>query len=125
MAWNAAGMPLNKIVVGVPFYGHNMTSIESMANNTGTEEFNLVVGGNTGNNCLGGGFSTSITWDVIVTYLYPNLTTAIEPWIRKFDTISRSPWLTNSVTNMYISYVYKITHSAYDKKIKRFLVGQV
>jgi GH18 family chitinase len=103
MAWNAAGMPLSKIVVGVPFYGHNMTSIESMANNTGTEEFNLVVGGNNDNNCAGGGFSTSIDWTLIVTYLYPNLTTAIEPWIRKFDTISRSPWLTNSVTNMYIS----------------------
>jgi GH18 family chitinase len=98
-------MPIDQIVVGTPFYGHNMTSIQSMAKNSGVHEYNLVVGGNTGHNCNGGGFSTETGWTDIIPYLYENRTTAIPPWVRKFDTITRTPWLTNSVTNEFISYV--------------------
>ncbi|CAO3669683.1 unnamed protein product [Umbelopsis vinacea] len=102
--WNKAGMPISQIVVGTPFYGHNMTSIKSMAKNQGTHEYDLVQGGNTGHNCNGGGFSTETGWTDIIPYLYENRTTAIAPWVRKFDTNTRTPWLTNSETNEFISY---------------------
>jgi GH18 family chitinase len=101
--WHKAGMPIDQIVVGTPFYGHNMTSIKSMAKNAGTHEYDPVQGGNTGHNCIGGGFSTETGWQDIIPYLYENRTTAIPPWVRKFDTITRTPWLTNSETNEFIS----------------------
>jgi len=101
--WHKAGMPIDQIVVGTPFYGHNMTSIKSMAKNAGTHEYDPVLGGNTGHNCNGGGFSTETGWQDIIPYLYENRTTAIPPWVRKFDTITRTPWLTNSETNEFIS----------------------
>ncbi|KAG2187168.1 hypothetical protein INT44_004840 [Umbelopsis vinacea] len=102
--WHKAGMPIEQIVVGTPFYGHNMTSIKSMTKNAGTHEYDPVQGGNTGHDCNGGGFSTETGWQDIIPYLYENRTTAIPPWVRKFDTITRTPWLTNSETNEFISY---------------------
>lgn len=102
--WSKAGMPMDQIVVGTPFYGHNMTSVHSMAKNSPTDEYVSVVGGNTGHNCNGGGFSTETGWTDIVPYLAANRTSAVAPWIRKFDTITRTPWLTNTKTNEYISY---------------------
>lgn len=113
--WHSAGVPYNKLVGGVPFFGRARTLIVS---EDPTTQYNYAVTpyrpfGDSDDSewtnpyCPIDSFPSSGEWK------YKNLrsqgvltspTTAAAPWIRHFDEITQTPWLYNPTNNQYISY---------------------
>ncbi|KAK9763923.1 hypothetical protein K7432_008993 [Basidiobolus ranarum] len=122
-AWNKAGIPRGKIVIGVPFYGRLFTVDTDMRSSD-----NMIV---PHASRYGKSLNpsqrvvpmiqykspdaalqiferrTMIPWSYLMTYqVLTNPTTANETagWIRKFDNITQTPWLFHAESKTFISY---------------------
>ncbi|KAI8326751.1 glycoside hydrolase superfamily [Choanephora cucurbitarum] len=107
-AWNAAGVPYNKLVGGIPFYGRAQTLTVS---SNPTTQYNPAVSPNpplgdsldgpwTNPYCSKDSSQASGVW----LGLLSSPTTAASPWIRHFDDITQTPWLYNPTNKQFISY---------------------
>ncbi|KAI8645646.1 glycoside hydrolase superfamily, partial [Parasitella parasitica] len=113
--WHLAGVPYEKIVAGVSFYGRARTVTVSKDPTTqyipAATPYRALGDSDDGPwtnlYCPTDSFPSSGTWK------YKNLrsqgvlstpTTAAEPWIRHFDNVTQTPWLYNPRDKVYISY---------------------
>lgn len=113
--WHAAGVPYNKLVGGVPFFGRARTLLVTK---DPTTQYNPAEtpfrpfgdqddGPYTNPYCPADSQPQSGEWK----YKNPRSqgllvtpTTAAAPWIRHFDEITKTPWLYNPTNHQYISY---------------------
>ncbi|KAI8364894.1 glycosyl hydrolases family 18-domain-containing protein [Choanephora cucurbitarum] len=114
-AWNAAGVPYNKLVGGIPFYGRAQTLTVS---SNPTTQYNPAVSPNpplgdsldgpwTNPYCSKDSSQASGVWrwaNMRSSGLLSSPTTAASPWIRHFDDITQTPWLYNPTNKQFISY---------------------
>ncbi|KAI9299160.1 glycoside hydrolase [Neoconidiobolus thromboides FSU 785] len=93
-AWSSAGIPLNKLVVGLPFYGTISNVKEDLNESTGMYGTRVE---NTGK---------PITYAEIMTSALSGSAKANTGagWVRHFDKVSQTPWLFNAQTKSLISY---------------------
>ncbi|KAI8882701.1 glycoside hydrolase family 18 protein, partial [Backusella circina FSU 941] len=114
-AWHAAGVPFNKIVGGVPFYGRSQTL--TITSNPSTQ-YNSAVSpkapkGDSDDGPWTDAYCSSDSSQDSGIWKYKNLrsqgvltspTQATSPWIRNFDNVTQTPWLYNPTTKDFISY---------------------
>ncbi|CEP10418.1 hypothetical protein [Parasitella parasitica] len=113
--WHSAGVPYEKIVGGVPFYGRarTLTVTEDPTTQYNPSKTPYRAQGDSDDGewknsyCPSDHFPTSGLWK------YKNLrsqgvlttpTTVAKPWIRHFDEITQTPWLYDPTNKTYISY---------------------
>ncbi|KAI9476274.1 MAG: glycoside hydrolase superfamily [Benjaminiella poitrasii] len=114
-AWNAAGVPYDKLVGGLAFYGRAQTL---KVTTNPTTQYNPAVSPNpplgdsddgpwTNPYCPSDSAPASGEWkfsSLLSEGLLSSPTTAVAPWIRHFDNITQTPWLYNPINKQYISY---------------------
>lgn len=111
--WNGAGCPLDKMVIGVPFYGHATQLQKSTANATsmyqdqstvaplGDLEDKVAPDACTGKNASSGAWR----WKNLRGQgILDTPTTATAPWVRQVDPVAQVPWLYNTDNHQFISY---------------------
>ncbi|RCH77737.1 hypothetical protein CU098_002556, partial [Rhizopus stolonifer] len=113
--WHAAGVPYNKLTGGIAFYGHAFKLLVSSIPKT---QYNPTIPNNPPLGDQDDGpfidpYCPSDSANATGQWKYRNLrsqgilktpTTAIPPWIRLFDPITKTPWLYNPINKQYISY---------------------
>ncbi|KAI8890392.1 carbohydrate-binding module family 5 protein [Backusella circina FSU 941] len=113
--WNSAGVPYNKLVGGIPFYGRVQTLTVT---SDPTTQYNPAVSPNpplgdsddgpwTDPYCAADSQQAAGEWkwkNLRSQGLLTTPTTAASPWVRHFDNITQTPWLYNPTNKQYISY---------------------
>jgi chitinase len=113
--WNSAGVPYNKLVGGVSFYGRVQTLTVS---SNPTTQYSPAVSPNpplgdsddgpwTDPYCSSDSEQASGEWkwtNLRSQGVLTTPTTAASPWIRHFDNITQTPWLYNPTNKQYMSY---------------------
>ncbi|KAG0165333.1 hypothetical protein DFQ30_008606 [Apophysomyces sp. BC1015] len=114
--WIKAGIPADKIASGLAFYGRSATTTVDMTKSK--SQYQPQVAGNPPH-----GDSLDAWWQdpycsadkggLSGVWRYGNLrsegvltspTTAASPWVRTWDDTSKTPWLFNPSSNIFISY---------------------
>ncbi|KJZ76818.1 hypothetical protein HIM_03695 [Hirsutella minnesotensis 3608] len=113
-AWTRAGWPANQLVAGFAFYGRSTQALVDMMQDTDNQyqpQSNTVPLGDKEDapwyDACAGSTANSGTWQwkhLRSQGILDSPTTAVEPWVRKWDAISQTPWLFNRQTRIYISY---------------------
>jgi chitinase len=93
--WNNAGIPKDKIVLGVPFYYYPLEVQQDMSQSD--SQYATVSNSNLGSY----GFNQLINGNILSS---PTQANTNNGWIRKFDKVSKTPWLFNKESKTYISY---------------------
>ena len=113
--WHSAGVPYNKLVGGVPFYGRAQTL--TVTSNP-TTQYNPAISpnaplGDSDDGPYTNAYCSLDSSPASGNWKYKNLrsqgvltspTLAASPWIRHFDNITQTPWLYNPTNKQYISY---------------------
>ncbi|PHH59992.1 hypothetical protein CDD81_2226 [Ophiocordyceps australis] len=112
--WTKAGWPANQLTAGFAFYGHSMSVLEDMMLDPANQykpHSDVVPSGDlvdesatdkcTNKTSFSGAwrFNNLLKQDVLADPV-----TAKEPWVRQFDDITKTPWLFNKESKVYISY---------------------
>ncbi|KAI9296613.1 glycoside hydrolase, partial [Neoconidiobolus thromboides FSU 785] len=92
--WSNAGFTYDKLVVGVPFYGFSAGVGVDMTN---TDQYQKITNANS----PGYSYNALITQKILKSPLEANDAAG---WIRKFDSITQTPWLFNKNTKTFIAY---------------------
>ncbi|KXN74016.1 glycoside hydrolase family 18 protein, partial [Conidiobolus coronatus NRRL 28638] len=93
--WNQAGFPKSKMVIGVPFYGYQLGVSADMSKSD--SQYAPITNKN----------FPSIPYNALIrmNILTPsNQANTAKGWIRKFDSITKTPWLFNKNTKTFIAY---------------------
>ncbi|KXN65511.1 glycoside hydrolase family 18 protein, partial [Conidiobolus coronatus NRRL 28638] len=93
--WNNAGIPKEKLVVGVPFYGYQLGVDEDMSQSD--NQYATV----TKNSLPSYGFDGLMKNKILSS---PTEANESNGWVRKFDKVSKTPWLFNKESKTFISY---------------------
>ncbi|KAI9026001.1 glycoside hydrolase superfamily [Phycomyces nitens] len=114
--WLDAGVPANKLVAGIAFYGRATTAKQNMLI-TGSQYQPQITGKPAQGDSLDGPWKdSSCPADAgsrtgIWRYgkmrsqgLLSSATKAVSPWVRTWDNVSQTPWLFNPKTKTYITY---------------------
>ncbi|KAL0080653.1 glycoside hydrolase superfamily [Phycomyces blakesleeanus] len=114
--WLDAGVPANKLVAGIAFYGRATTAKQNMLI-TKYQYQPQITGKPAQGDSLDGpwkdlscpadsGDRTGIwRYEKIRSQgLLSSPTKAVSPWVRTWDSVSQTPWLFNPKTNTYLTY---------------------
>ncbi|KXN74017.1 carbohydrate-binding module family 19 protein [Conidiobolus coronatus NRRL 28638] len=93
--WGNAGIPKNKLVVGVPFYGYALGVSTDMSQSD--SQYAQV----TNNNLPSYAYNQLFSNNILSSPLEANTNNG---WIRKFDKITKTPWLFNKNSKTFIAY---------------------
>ncbi|KAJ2703919.1 hypothetical protein FB645_003685 [Coemansia sp. IMI 203386] len=112
--WMDAGIPADKLVAGVAFYGRTVTATSNMAENGSMHAKLLkekIPQGDTDDReepdpSCGGPAVFSGIWKYrnIRQDILPDAEQPLDPWVRFFDKDSQTPWLFNKETKDFVSY---------------------
>ncbi|KAJ2648549.1 hypothetical protein IWW40_003854 [Coemansia sp. RSA 1250] len=113
-AWTKAGWPAAKLNAGLAFYGRSTTTLVDMTldpQNQYQNQSNVVPQGDETD--LPAFDACANATAVSGTWMYKKLreqgvlttpTTAKAPWVRQWDSTTKTPWLFNPTTKQYITY---------------------
>ncbi|ORY00041.1 glycoside hydrolase [Basidiobolus meristosporus CBS 931.73] len=122
-AWNKAGIPREKIVLGVPFYGR-LSTVDvdmSLSDNMFVPHSSRYAKGMGPSQKILPSIQykspdaalqiferrTMIPWSYLMTYQVlttPTVANGTAGWIRKFDNATQTPWLFHVGTKTFVSY---------------------
>ncbi|KAF9581690.1 hypothetical protein BGW38_001200 [Lunasporangiospora selenospora] len=124
-AWKNAGFPAEKLIVGVPFYGHALTSTVNMNAQSPVTQYAPHTrfaprGGPSDSNLPnpwcdeGAAYGGSWTWKELRSAILQNnnLVTPVSGWTRYWDDVTKTPWLFRESDKTFITYddVQSLTH---------------
>ncbi|KXN74015.1 glycoside hydrolase family 18 protein, partial [Conidiobolus coronatus NRRL 28638] len=93
--WSKAGIPKDKLVVGVPFYGYQLGVSTDMSQSD--SQYATITNPNLPSYAYKELFSNNI----LSSPLEANTNNG---WIRKFDKITKTPWLFNKNNKIFVAY---------------------
>ncbi|KAJ2158344.1 hypothetical protein GGF46_003845 [Coemansia sp. RSA 552] len=107
--WTNAGWPADKLTAGLAFYGHAMTAVKDMTQEPSNQYQPITKtvpqGDKEDKPEDGAPYSGSWQWKHLRDQgLLCTPTEAAEPWTRHWDNVTKTPWLFNSESKVYISY---------------------
>jgi chitinase len=113
--WLKAGFPADKLVAGLAFYGRSTTATVDMNATPGNQyaaKSSVVPKGDPSDAndvnffCNEGSVYSGVwKWKYIRSeILKSDYKTPAAPWTRRWDNVTRTPWLFNSQTKQFISY---------------------
>ncbi|ORX73320.1 endochitinase [Linderina pennispora] len=101
--WVDAGIPAEKILAGLPFYGRTVTAQNDLSV---SRQMYAPLKKESDKSC-GGPKAFSGVWKYSKLRGQAVLSSpdvAEEPWIRQFDKVTKTPWLFNTDTKDFVSY---------------------
>ncbi|KAJ1956331.1 hypothetical protein EC988_001408 [Linderina pennispora] len=107
-AWTGAGWPANKLNAGLAFYGRATKTTVDMTldpNNQYQSQTSQLPPGDKEDAAWEGSYSGTWQWkNLRAQGVLSDPETATGEWVRQWDDVSKTPWLFNKNTNVFLSY---------------------